>query len=317
MEEKNVRTILTVMREKRMTTVAGAWVFYFLTALLPMVFLFVTAFAVFGVRISAELVGRLPEQFRVAGEAIISTAENASRGITVFFVLTVLFSGSALLNQMSKDGEFIYDMKTASKNGILRRLWAITALCVLFVIFLGAAFLVAFKNIFFNGFFSAGGREVIISVIAFSFVILLSYAIIILLNRFISPVKQKFSTLAFGSFISLAIIVLGTIGFIFYLKFFDAYNAFYGSLAAIIVFIIWAYIAMSGLVFGAMINSSMYKRLYGGQPSAVGANEIKSDISSASSVKKASSVNADSAVSQKRKSAAAKKPAVRKKAAVQ
>ena len=61
-----------IVRQKRITTVAGAWTFYFLTSLLPIVFLLITAFGVFGVDISADVVGRLPEEFRLAGETIFA-----------------------------------------------------------------------------------------------------------------------------------------------------------------------------------------------------------------------------------------------------
>ena len=134
-----------IVRQKRITTVAGAWTFYFLTSLLPIVFLLITAFGVFGVEISADFISRLPEEFRLAGETILETAKNASRGITVFFILTVLFSGSALLSQMSKDGEFLYGVRLNKARGIMRRLWAMLALAALFVIFLAAAFLLSFR----------------------------------------------------------------------------------------------------------------------------------------------------------------------------
>lgn len=248
-----------IVRQKRITTVAGAWTFYFLTSLLPIVFLLITAFGVFGVDISADVVGRLPEEFRLAGETILETAKNASRGITVFFILTVLFSGSALLSQMSKDGEFLYGVRLNKARGVMRRLWAMLALAALFVIFLAAAFLLSFRMPLAE-LFSKGRKNIFFTALIFLFAILLCYVIIVLLNKFISPVKQKFSSLALGGFVSLAADVAGTIGFIFYLKYFGSYNVFYGSLAAVIVFILWAYILMIGLVLGACVNVLVYER---------------------------------------------------------
>ena len=248
-----------IVRQKRITTVAGAWTFYFLTSLLPIVFLLITAFGVFGVEISADFISRLPEEFRLAGETILETAKNASRGITVFFILTVLFSGSALLSQMSKDGEFLYGVRLNKARGIMRRLWAMLALAALFVIFLAAAFLLSFRKPPAD-LFSEGRKNIFFTALVFLFAILLCYVIIVLLNKFISPVKQKFSSLALGGFISLAADVAGTIGFIFYLKYFGSYNVFYGSLAAVIVFILWAYILMIGLVLGACVNVLVYER---------------------------------------------------------
>lgn len=241
------------LKEKRVSTVAAAWVFYFLTALLPTVFLLITAFAVFGVDLKEKVIGYLPEEFRTAGETIFSVAKNASDGATVFFVATVLFSGSALLNQMSKDGEFLYGSTGGirAKNGIVRRIWAVFALCVLFAVFMVSAFAVAFKDMILPQ--VSGSGNIWILALAFSFVVATGYFIIILLNKFIAPIKIPFSALAAGSFVALLAIVAGTIGFTVYLRFFKNYNAFYGSLAAIIVFLLWVYIAMTGLSFGAFV----------------------------------------------------------------
>lgn len=252
MSEKKEKGFFEALKQTRITTVSAAWVFYFLTALLPMAFLLITAFAVFGVNLADKAVGYLPEEFRPAGEAILSAAENASHGMTVFFVLTVLFSGSTLLARMSKDGEFLYEKQSEKRNPFLRRLWAVFALCVLFAVFLGAAVLFAFKDMIFP--VRADGNDgIFITALVFLFIISVCYVIIILLNKFIAPVKLSAPAVMFGSFVSLFVTVAGTIGFTLYLRFFNSYNAFYGSLAAVIVFLLWAYIIMTGLFFGSFV----------------------------------------------------------------
>ena len=82
-----------------------------------------------------------------------------------------------------------------------------------------------------------------------------------MLNRFISPVKLKFKEVAIGGLCSLSAIVMGTIGFALYLRFFNSYNAFYGSLAGIIVFLLWVYIIMIGLVAGVIINAVIKQKV--------------------------------------------------------
>ena len=100
--------LIRIINEKRLTTVAGAWVYYFLSSVIPLAFLIVTAFSVFGINVTSDIVSRLPEEFRLAGETIVQTAKKASKGVTLFFIITVIFSCTTLLNQMSKDGDFIY-----------------------------------------------------------------------------------------------------------------------------------------------------------------------------------------------------------------
>lgn len=260
MRKKQIKSIFSILYEKRLTTVAGAWVYYFLTSLIPLVFLLVSAFSVFGVSLTNDLVSRLPLEFRLAGETIARTAENASKGATVFFIVTVIFSSSNLLSQMSKDGDFIYGIRSKHKRGIMRRIFSIIAIGFLFSIFLFLAFVFAFGSTFSLSFFSSKNNDIILTFLSFLFVILIGYAIIIMLNTFISPIKIKISNLFLGSFISLFIIVLGTLGFTIYLKFFANYNAFYGSLAGIIIFMIWAYIVMFGLAVGVVINKESLER---------------------------------------------------------
>ena len=262
MVKKSAKNLYELLSFNRLSTVAGAWVFYFLTAIIPLVFLIITAFGVFGVEFSTDIVSRLPEEFRGAGETIVNTASRASNGATVLFVLTAIYSCIRLLNQMSKDGDFIYGKKSIYKRGIMRRVFALFSLSALFVLFLGGTILVAFGNQIFNFSFLVGGAKKLITAISGCFIVIaLSFLIIILLNKFICPEKTTFGQVAIGSLVSLFAIVCGTIGFAVYIRVFNSYNAFYGSLAGVIVFLLWAYILMLGMVVGVIINASVYKNV--------------------------------------------------------
>ncbi len=269
--KKRVKNLATLFYEKRLTTVAGAWVYYFLMSVIPLAFLLATAFGVFGINVLSDLVSRLPEEFRSAGQAIAETAEKVSKGATLFFVITAIFSCTTLLNQMSKDGDFIYGISSKAKRGILRRVWAIVALSALFILFLVMAFLFAFHNRIIPQGYKEGGFRLFLTILAFSFVIFFCYAIIIVLYKYISPVKQRIREFFLGGLCSLFIIVLGTLGLALYLRYFNSYNAVYGSLAGIVVFLLWAYIVMLGLVIGVIIN----KRIYGEPNQEVVAREIQ------------------------------------------
>ncbi len=255
-----LRKVVTLFNEKRLTTVAGAWVYYFLMSVIPLAFLLATAFSVFGINVLNELVMTLPQEFREAGEAIKETAEQFSKGATILFVITAVFSCTTLLNQMSKDGDVIYGVKPKSKRGIFRRLWAIVALGALFALFIFMAFIFAFHNKIIPNNLTGSTARLILTVVAFSFVIFFCYVIIILLYKYITPVNQRIRELFFGGFCSLSIIVLGTIGLAIYLRYFSSYNAVYGSLTAIVVFLLWAYIVMLGLVMGVIVNNLIYQK---------------------------------------------------------
>lgn len=257
MKKNKVSGIIEYVSKKRLTTVAGAWVFFFLTSVVPLAFLLVTAFGVFGVSLTRDLVSRLPEEFRTAGEVIASTAERASNGTTILFICSVIFSCTTLLNQMSKDGDCLYGVKAKHKRGLFRRAWAFVALAVLFTLFLALAFLFSFGGNAIKGAINMLDNKLALTMVTFFLIIVFGYFVIIVLNKFISPVRLKFTEVWLGSMVSLFVIVIGTIGYILYLRLFNAYNAFYGSLAAIVVFLLWAYIVMLGLVFGVIINTRL------------------------------------------------------------
>lgn len=258
--KKAIKKIYTLFVEKRLTTVAGAWVYYFLMSVIPLAFLLGSAFSVFGINVLNDLVSTLPEEFRTAGQAIAQTAENVSKSATALFIITAVFSCTTLLNQMSKDGDFLYGVKSKSKRGILRRLWAIVALSALFSLFLFMAFIFAFRNTIFPQGKLGDAINLVLTILAFSLVIFFCYVIIIILYKYISPVNQRLSELFLGGLCSLFVIVLGTIGLSIYLRYFSTYNAVYGSLTAIVVFLLWAYIVMLGLVFGVIVNDLVYQQ---------------------------------------------------------
>ena len=79
-----------------------------------------------------------------------------------------------------------------------------------------------------------------------------------MLNKFVSPVKIDFISAGTGSIVSVGVIVLGTIGFTLYLRFFSGFNAFYGTIATAVMFLLWIYVLMLGLVLGVAVSKKTY-----------------------------------------------------------
>lgn len=254
MLKNKIFAFLRLLKEKRLTTVAGAWVYFFLSSLIPLVFLVITAFGVFGVEITTDLVARLPESLREGGTALVSVAKSAQEGITVLFIFSTILSLSSLLAQMRRDGNFIYGVEEKNKRGILGRLWAIVALLVLFGVFLAGGLLFAFGKAIFSG-LPSGKDKLVLTTLAVGFLLTnVVYLVIVLLNKYICPIKIPLSILLLQSLVSLAIVFIGTLVIGVYIAFFGGNNAFYGSLAGIVAFLLWAYVCMNGLVIGAIFG---------------------------------------------------------------
>ena len=80
---------------------------------------------------------------------------------------------------------------------------------------------------------------------------------------FFPNVDQPFQIVSPGSVVAVLAWVLATIGFSFYISNFANYNATYGSLAGVIVLLLYLYISSAVLLLGAEINGVIYKAEYG------------------------------------------------------
>lgn len=69
--------------------------------------------------------------------------------------------------------------------------------------------------------------------------------------------QPKFRWMTTGSFVAIVITVIATLIFTFYVRNFADYDATYGSLAGVIIFLVWLYIANSILLFGAVLDSEI------------------------------------------------------------
>ncbi|GAA2561757.1 YihY/virulence factor BrkB family protein [Neomicrococcus aestuarii] len=69
--------------------------------------------------------------------------------------------------------------------------------------------------------------------------------------------QSKYRILSFGAFIALLVIGLATLGFSVYLANFSNYNATYGSIGGVIVFLLWLWIMNAVLLFGAEVDAEL------------------------------------------------------------
>jgi membrane protein len=71
-------------------------------------------------------------------------------------------------------------------------------------------------------------------------------------------VKQpKFRWMSFGALFALIVWVVASAGFAFYVANFSSYNATYGSIGGIIVFLLWVWISNIALLFGAELDAEL------------------------------------------------------------
>jgi membrane protein len=85
--------------------------------------------------------------------------------------------------------------------------------------------------------------------------IIVSFIIFAALYRFVPAVNTSFDEIWLGALFASVAFELAKVGFSFYLRNFGNYNAIYGSLGAVIVFMLFIYIAANVLLMGAEVAS--------------------------------------------------------------
>jgi membrane protein len=103
-----------------------------------------------------------------------------------------------------------------------------------------------------------------------------SFAIFILLYRFVPAIPVRFSEIWPGALFAAVAFELAKHGFAFYVANFSDYNAIYGSLGAIVVFLLFVYMTANILLFGAEIASE-WPRVRAGHYYIVDAEEPDDD----------------------------------------
>jgi membrane protein len=78
----------------------------------------------------------------------------------------------------------------------------------------------------------------------------------------------KFRWITPGSILAVVVWAAATVGFAFYLKFFNSYNKTYGSLGGVVIFLFWLWLSNVAILLGAEFNSEIERgrELRAGEP---------------------------------------------------
>lgn len=109
------------------------------------------------------------------------------------------------------------------------------------------------------------------SVVKWPVMLLIAIVMVALLTWIGPNVKQpRFRWITPGSAIAIVALLIASTGFAFYVSNFGSYNATYGALGGVIVFLIWLWIANLALLFGVELDAELERQreLEGGRPEA-------------------------------------------------
>ena len=100
-------------------------------------------------------------------------------------------------------------------------------------------------------------------VVAILVPLLLSFATFAVLYKYVPSVRTRFRHVWPGALLAAVLFELLKNGFAFYLRFFGNYDAIYGSLAAVIIFLFFVYLSAVALLLGAEMASEWPRVIHG------------------------------------------------------
>ncbi|MFJ3384472.1 MULTISPECIES: YihY/virulence factor BrkB family protein [unclassified Curtobacterium] len=98
----------------------------------------------------------------------------------------------------------------------------------------------------------------VLSIVQWPVLLVIAIVVVAVLYYWSPNIKQpKFTWVSGGSILALLIWIIASVGFGFYVGNFSNYNATYGSLGGVIVFLLWIWITNNALLFGAEFDAEL------------------------------------------------------------
>ena len=251
------------------TDLAAALTYYAVLAIFPGLLAIVSLLGVFGQAGSTtdavlEIVGNLGST-QVAdllrGPIEQLTTSPAAGFALIVGVLGALWSASGYVTAFSRAINRVYGIDEG------RPIWKLRPAMLAITAFTVVAIVVALLILVLSGdvaeavgdVVGLGSTALLVWNIAKWPVLAIIVVVIVAVLFYFTPnVKQpKFRWMSMGSLLAIVIWLLASVGFAFYVANFSNYNATYGSLGAVIVFLLWLWITNLALLFGAEFDAEI------------------------------------------------------------
>lgn len=251
------------------TDLAASLTYFAVLSLFPALLAVVSLLGVFGQgqatvdAVMGLLEGAAPEETLAALRGPIDGLVNTpAAGVALITgLLGALWSASGYVGAFGRAMNRIYEVEEGRPFWKLKpSMIALTAVLLLLVCLAGLMLVVSGPIAEWVGdLIGLGSTAVTVWGIAkWPALVLVVVMILAVLYGFAPNVKQpKFRWISPGAVIALLVWALATLGFVFYVANFSSYNKTYGSLAGIIVFLLWLWITNNAFLFGAEVDAEL------------------------------------------------------------
>lgn len=267
-----------------MSTYAGALTYRILLAIFPFLIFLLTLLGALGIQnffdwMLEQARSAFPQDLYGAFERIVQQVRGgASGGVLSFGLITALWAASGGIRSVMHALNVAYDVKEE------RSIWKKYPLSIVFTIGLTVVLIAAVALMLLGpqtmewlaGHIGLG--DVFVTIWAWLRIpvaIILVMLAIALVYYFFPNVDQPFQLVSPGSVIAVLVWVLASIGFSVYISNFANYNATYGSLAGVIVLMLYIYISSAVLLLGAEVNGVIFHAKHGDEELNVEQGEVE------------------------------------------
>jgi len=253
--------------EGRLTLRASAISFDFFLALFPSILFFFTIIPFIPIKgFQPELLLTLEDIIPTTlWTHVSSTLEDIiirprSDLLSLGFILALIFSTNGINSIIEGFNSTFHDME--SRSWLKQRLVALFLVFVISILVILAVTLqivgsFVMKFLVAEGLLTNDFTIIIIQIVRWILVVATFLFAISFLYYFAPARKGAFRFISAGSTLATALMILTTYGFNFYIENFNRYNALYGSIGTLLVFLLWVYFNSNILLIGFELNASI------------------------------------------------------------
>lgn len=256
------------LRKSDLNLRASAISFSFFLALFPgLLFLFslIAYIPVEGLdlairRTSQELLP--PSAFELLYTTIEDIVGRQQGGLLSFGFLLAFYFATTGLTTLSQS--FNISLEVSESRGFLRHHFTVIGLTILLTLCLLSALLLILLGDFLLGEMNRLGLmpdgllPLMVNLLLWVIILLLVYVGIGLLYYFAPNAPKRHGFFALGSALATVLFIGSSLGFSYYVQHFGNYNRLYGSLATLIVLMLWIYVNAWVILIGFELNSALY-----------------------------------------------------------
>ncbi|MDD4374135.1 MAG: YihY/virulence factor BrkB family protein [Bacteroidales bacterium] len=202
-----------------------------------------------------------PDTFHEVEETITEIVMRQNTGLlSLSFILTFIFSTNGISAIMDGFNSTWHSIDT--KNWLQQRLSAIFLLVVLSIFVVLAISLITMGGVSIHwmiarGWIERGFTAQLLQILRWLVIVFLTFLSLSMLYYYAPARRKEYHFISPGSILATALFIFGTLAFNFYISNFSRYNALYGSIGTLIIFMMWLYFNAIILLIGFELNASI------------------------------------------------------------